>query len=79
MMVVDESHVTVPQVRGMYHGDRSRKKNLIDFGFRLPSAYDNRPLKFAEFERYLSHVIFASATPGEYETASSGQIVEQVV
>lgn len=79
LMVVDESHVTVPQVRGMYHGDRSRKKNLIDFGFRLPSAYDNRPLKFAEFERYLSHVIFASATPGEYETSSSGQIVEQVV
>ncbi|MBI4252601.1 excinuclease ABC subunit UvrB [Candidatus Uhrbacteria bacterium] len=79
LMVVDESHVTVPQVRGMYHGDRSRKKNLIDFGFRLPSAYDNRPLKFHEFEKYLTHAIFTSATPGEYESSSSGQIVEQVV
>lgn len=79
LMVIDESHVTVPQVRGMYHGDRSRKKNLIDFGFRLPSAYDNRPLKFHEFEKYLAHVMFTSATPSEYETSTSGQIVEQVV
>jgi len=79
LMMVDESHVTLPQVRGMYVGDRTRKKNLIDFGFRLPSAYDNRPLKFHEFEKYLQHTIFTSATPGEYEKKGSGQIVEQVV
>lgn len=79
LMMIDESHVSVPQVRGMYHGDRTRKKNLIDFGFRLPSAYDNRPLKFAEFEKYLKRTLYVSATPGEYEREHSGQIVEQVV
>ena len=79
LMMIDESHVSVPQVRGMYHGDRTRKKNLIDFGFRLPSAYDNRPLKFAEFEKYLTHALYVSATPGEYEREHSSQIVEQVV
>ncbi|MBI4600306.1 excinuclease ABC subunit UvrB [Candidatus Uhrbacteria bacterium] len=79
LLLVDESHVTIPQVRGMYHGDHTRKKNLIDFGFRLPSAYDNRPLKFAEFEKYLNHVMYVSATPSEFERARSGQIVEQVV
>ncbi|MDP2630671.1 MAG: excinuclease ABC subunit UvrB [Candidatus Uhrbacteria bacterium] len=79
LMMIDESHASVPQVRGMYHGDRTRKKNLIDFGFRLPSAYDNRPLKFAEFEKYLTHALYVSATPGEYEREHSGQIVEQVV
>ncbi len=79
LMMIDESHVSIPQVRGMYHGDRTRKKNLIDFGFRLPSAYDNRPLKFAEFEKYLRHVMYTSATPSEFERTRSGQIVEQVV
>ncbi len=79
LLCIDESHVTVPQVRGMYFGDVSRKKNLIDFGFRLPSAYDNRPLKFHEFERYLGHTIFTSATPGPYEREQAGQIVEQLV
>ncbi len=79
LLCIDESHVTLPQVRGMYHGDYARKKNLIDFGFRLPSAFDNRPLKFSEFEQYLNHVIFLSATPSEYEKNTSAQIVEQVV
>lgn len=79
LLCIDESHVTVPQVRGMYHGDYARKKNLIDFGFRLPSAFDNRPLKFDEFEQYLDHVIFTSATPAEYEKNTSRKIIEQVV
>lgn len=79
MVVIDESHVTIPQVRGMYGGDYSRKKNLVDYGFRLPSALDNRPLKFAEFERYLKHAIFVSATPAEYEAEKSGQTVELIV
>jgi len=79
LLCIDESHATIPQVRGMYFGDQSRKKNLIDFGFRLPSAFDNRPLKFHEFEKYLSHAIFISATPGEYEATESGQVVEQIV
>lgn len=79
LVCIDESHVTIPQVRGMYYGDRSRKKNLIDYGFRLPSAYDNRPLRFHEFETYLKHAIFTSATPSEYEHSHSGQVVEQVV
>ncbi len=80
LMVVDESHVALPQVRGMYNGDRSRKQMLIDFGFRLPSALDNRPLKFDEFESLLPSTIFVSATPGPYElTASGGEIVEQVI
>ena len=66
-MVIDESHVTIPQVRGMYNGDRARKQNLVDYGFRLPSALDNRPLKFEEFEKKVNQVIYVSATPGDYE------------
>ncbi|MEE9186540.1 MAG: excinuclease ABC subunit UvrB, partial [Bacteroidota bacterium] len=80
LMVIDESHATVPQVGGMYEGDRSRKQTLVDFGFRLPSALDNRPLKFREFESMIRQVIFVSATPGEYELKKSkGVIVEQVI
>lgn len=79
LMIIDESHVSVPQVTGMYKGDRSRKKNLIDYGFRLPSAYDNRPLKFEEFEKYMNHVVYTSATPAEYELKKSKQIVEQII
>lgn len=79
LLVIDESHVTLPQLHGMYKGDYSRKKNLIDFGFRLPSAFDNRPLKFEEFEKYLKNTIFVSATPSIYEKEKSAQIVEQVV
>jgi len=79
LLVIDESHVALPQLHGMYNGDRTRKKSLIDFGFRLPSAFDNRPLKFAEFEKYLKNVVFVSATPGQYELQSSGQVVEQLV
>ena len=72
LLFVDESHVTVPQVRGMYRGDRSRKENLIEHGFRLPSAYDNRPLVFKEFEERMGWAIFVSATPSEYELKQSG-------
>src|SRR5918999_4128530 len=79
LLVIDESHVTLPQLHGMYNGDYSRKKMLIDYGFRLPSAYDNRPLKFGEFENYLKNVIFVSATPGPYELKGSLQIIEQLV
>ena len=79
LLVIDESHVTLPQLHGMYKGDFSRKKSLIDYGFRLPSAFDNRPLKFEEFEKKLKDVIFVSATPGEYEKKRSNQIVEQIV
>ena len=79
LLVIDESHVTLPQLHGMYKGDYSRKKSLIDYGFRLPSAFDNRPLKFEEFEKKLSDVIFVSATPGDYEKKRSKQIVEQLV
>jgi excinuclease ABC subunit B len=79
LMVIDESHVTVPQVGGMYKGDRSRKENLVEYGFRLPSALDNRPLMFEEFERLQPQTIFVSATPGPYEQAHSDQVVEQVV
>lgn len=79
LMVIDESHVMVPQVGGMYAGDRSRKDSLIDNGFRLPSAYDNRPLKFHEFEERIPQVIFTTATPGKYEQAHSTQIVEQII
>lgn len=79
LLVIDESHQTIPQIHGMYNGDRARKKNLIDYGFRLPSAYDNRPLKFEEFEKYMNKVIFTSATPGDYELESSKQIVEQLI
>jgi excinuclease ABC subunit B len=79
LLFVDESHVTIPQVGGMYKGDRSRKENLVSYGFRLPSALDNRPLKFEEFERLLPQTIFVSATPAEYERTHQGQVVEQVV
>ena len=78
-MFVDESHVTLPQCRAMYAGDRSRKDALVNYGFRLPSAYDNRPLNFEEFDRKINQVIYVSATPGEYEKTRSGQIVEQVI
>ena len=79
VLFIDESHVTLPQVRAMYNGDRARKTTLVDYGFRLPCAYDNRPLKFDEFEQRLNQVIYVSATPGEYERTRSGQIVEQVI
>ncbi len=79
LIVIDESHVTLPQLHGMYHGDYTRKKNLVDYGFRLPCAYDNRPLKFEEFEKHLKNVIYVSATPAQYERESSLQIVEQLV
>lgn len=79
LMFIDESHVTVPQVRAMYRGDRARKETLVDFGFRLPSAFDNRPLKFEEFQDRLHQVVYVSATPGEYEKSRSGQIAEQVI
>ena len=79
LLLVDESHVSLPQVRGMSGGDVARKKNLIDFGFRLPSAYDNRPLKFDEFEEKINQAIFVSATPGEYEKEHSTQVVEQII
>ena len=80
LIIIDESHVTIPQLRGMYHGDRSRKMNLIEYGFRLPSALDNRPLTFEEFESMVNQVIFVSATPGEYELEKSGPyVVEQII
>src|SRR5690606_38961725 len=80
LLIIDESHVTIPQISGMYGGDRSRKMNLVDFGFRLPSALDNRPLNFYEFESMLNQVIFVSATPGKYELEHTGGVVtEQVV
>jgi excinuclease ABC subunit B len=79
LLVIDESHVTIPQLHGMYNGDYTRKKMLVDYGFRLPSAFDNRPLRFKEFEKYLKNVIFVSATPANYEIKSSSQVVEQLV
>ena len=79
LMIIDESHVTIPQVGGMYRGDRSRKENLVDYGFRLPSALDNRPLRFDEFEGVLRRTIFVSATPADYEREHQAQVVEQVV
>ncbi|NOY72348.1 MAG: excinuclease ABC subunit UvrB [Gammaproteobacteria bacterium] len=79
LVVIDESHVTVPQLGAMYKGDRSRKENLVGYGFRLPSALDNRPLKFEEFERLVSQAIYVSATPGSYENEKSGAVIEQVV
>ena len=79
LLVIDESHVTLPQLHGMFNGDHTRKKMLIDYGFRLPSAYDNRPLMFEEFEKYLNNVIFVSATPAAYELRASSQVVEQLV
>lgn len=79
LIIVDESHVTVPQVRGMYAGDRSRKTSLIDNGFRLPSAYDNRPLNFDEFEENINQILFVTATPGSYELEHSTTIAEQII
>ena len=79
LVVIDESHVTVPQVRGMVEGDRARKRNLVDFGFRLPSAYDNRPLTFEEFDALVPQIVFVSATPAPYEFSVSSQVVEQIV
>ncbi len=79
LLVIDESHIALPQLRGMYAGDQARKKSLVDFGFRLPSARDNRPLQFEEIEKYFKDVIFVSATPGEYELKHSDTIVEQII
>ena len=79
LMVIDESHVTIPQVRGMYNGDQARKQVLVDYGFRLPSAKDNRPLKFEEFEKKINQVICVSATPGDYELEKTDKVVEQII
>ncbi|HEX9385590.1 MAG TPA: excinuclease ABC subunit UvrB, partial [Anaerolineales bacterium] len=79
LLVIDESHMTVPQIRGMYNGDRSRKETLVEYGFRLPSAIDNRPLKFDEFEEVMGHTIYTSATPGPYEMGKADQVVEQII
>jgi len=79
LMIIDESHQTIPQANAMYKGDYARKKNLIDFGFRLPSAFDNRPLKFKEFEKYLNNCLFVSATPAEYELKNSKEVVELII
>ncbi len=79
LLIIDESHMTIPQVRGMYNGDRSRKETLVEYGFRLPSAMDNRPLKFDEFEQVMGSTIYTSATPGPYEMKNAGQVVEQII
>jgi len=79
LLIIDESHMTIPQLHGMYNGDRSRKETLVEFGFRLPSALDNRPLRFEEFERYIYQVIYTSATPGPYELQHSQQVVDQII
>jgi excinuclease ABC subunit B len=79
LMFIDESHVTIPQIGGMYRGDRARKENLVEYGFRLPSAMDNRPLRFDEFEQLMPQTVFVSATPADYEARHAGQVVEQVV
>jgi len=79
LMFIDESHVTIPQIGGMYRGDRARKENLVEYGFRLPSAMDNRPLRFDEFEKLMPQTVFVSATPADYEARHAGQVVEQVV
>ncbi len=79
VLFIDESHVSLPQVRAMYKGDRSRKETLVNYGFRLPSAFDNRPLKFNEFQQRIGQTIYVSATPGEYERERSGQIAEQII
>jgi excinuclease ABC subunit B len=79
LMIIDESHQTIPQLHAMYNGDRTRKKSLVDYGFRLPSAYDNRPLKFEEFAGYMKEVIFVSATPAQYELSLSDDVVEQII
>ncbi|MCS7184902.1 MAG: excinuclease ABC subunit UvrB, partial [bacterium] len=79
LVIIDESHITIPQIRGMYNGDRSRKETLVEYGFRLPSALDNRPLKFEEFDKLLNYVLYVSATPSEYEIKTSDAVVEQIV
>jgi len=79
LMIVDESHIAIPQLRGMFAGDKSRKQSLVDFGFRLPSAFDNRPLKFDEIEQFFTDVVFVSATPGEYELGKSKMVAEQII
>src|SRR5919197_940559 len=80
LLIVDESHQTIPQVGAMYRGDRARKETLVDYGFRLPSALDNRPLKFEEFEQHYATVLFVSATPGDYELEKAGGVVvEQII
>ena len=79
LMFIDESHVTLPQVRAMYAGDRSRKDTLVEYGFRLPCAYDNRPLKFNEFEKKINQIVFVSATPGQYELDNSSEVAEQII
>ena len=79
LLFIDESHISLPQVRGMYHGDRSRKQTLVDYGFRLPSAMDNRPLRFEEFEKHINQVVYVSATPGPYEYQHGQQVVEQII
>ena len=78
-MVIDESHMSVPQLRGMYNGDRARKTTLVDYGFRLPSALDNRPLSFDEFETRMGQTIYTSATPGPYEREISQAVVQQII
>jgi len=80
LLLIDESHATIPQVRAMYNGDRARKESLVNYGFRLPSAFDNRPLKFNEFEQKINQCVFVSATPADYEKEKSkGNIVEQII
>ena len=79
LTIIDESHVTVPQIRGMYNGDRARKETLVEYGFRLPSAKENRPLRFDEFESSVNQVIYVSATPAQYELAKSRNVVEQII
>ena len=79
VLFIDESHMTIPQIRAMYNGDRSRKKNLVDFGFRLNSAYDNRPLRFEEFDQRIGQIVYISATPAEYELSRAGQVAEQII
>lgn len=79
MIVIDESHVTIPQIRAMYAGDRSRKESLVANGFRLPSAFDNRPLRFEEFEQHINQIVYVSATPAQYELEQANQIVEQII
>ena len=79
ILIIDESHVTVPQIGGMYRGDRSRKETLVEYGFRLPSALDNRPLHFEEFERLAPQTIYVSATPGDYENEQTETVIEQII
>jgi excinuclease ABC subunit B len=79
LFIIDESHVTLPQLRGMYNGDRSRKESLVRYGFRLPSAFDNRPLKFEEFDKYAKNIIYVSATPGPYELEKCGEKVTELI